>query len=49
MINKKRYAVDLKGHETLLEVLRDKLGLTGTQTACAESACGTCAVIINGR
>ena len=49
MINKKRYEVDLKGHETLLEVLRDNLGLTGTKTACAETECGTCAVIINGR
>ena len=44
-INTKNYALDLKGHETLLEVLRDKLQLTGTKTACQESECGTCMVM----
>ena len=46
-INKKKYEVDLKGNETLLEVLRDQLGLTGTKTGCTETECGTCTVIIN--
>lgn len=48
-INHKPYELDLKGHETLLEVLRDHLGLTGTKTACEESECGTCTVNIKGR
>ena len=48
-INGKEYHVDLKGHETLLEVLRDKLGMTGTKTACEESECGTCTVSVNGK
>lgn len=48
-INNKPYQLDLKGNETLLEVLRDKLSLTGTKTACEESECGTCTVIINGK
>ena len=48
-INKKPLTLDLKGHETLLEVLRDKLGLTGTKTACQESECGTCTVMVNGK
>ena len=48
-INNKEYHVELKGHETLMEVLRDKLGLTGTKTACEESECGTCTVQINGK
>lgn len=48
-INKKQYLLDLKGHETLLEVLRDHLGLTGTKTACEESECGTCTVTVNGK
>ena len=48
-INNKEYQLELKGHETLLEVLRVNLGLTGTKTACDESECGTCAVIINGK
>ena len=48
-INKKQVEVDLKGHETLLEVLRDQLGLTGTKTSCSESECGACTVIINNK
>lgn len=48
-INHKNYDLDLKGHETLLEVLRNQLGLTGTKTACEESECGTCTVQINGK
>ncbi len=48
-INKKEHRLDLKGHETLLEVLRDHLSMTGTKTACQESECGTCTVMINGR
>lgn len=49
LINQKKYAVTLRGNETLLEVLRDQLGLTGTKTACEESECGTCTVQINGK
>ena len=48
-INKKKYSLDLKGHETLLEVLRDRLGLTGTKTACDDSECGACTVLVNGK
>jgi len=48
-INKKPITLDLKGNETLLEVLRDRLSLTGTKTACQESECGTCTVMINGK
>jgi len=48
-INNKKYELDLRGHETLLEVLRNRLSLTGTKTACEESECGTCTVQINGK
>ncbi len=48
-INKKKHELAIQGHETLLEVLRDNLSLTGTKTACSESECGTCMVIINGK
>jgi len=47
IINKRKYEVDLLGHETLLEVLRDKLSLTGTKTSCQESECGACTVNID--
>ncbi len=48
-INKKEYHLNLKGHETLMEVLREQLFLTGTKTACQETECGTCTVMINGK
>jgi len=41
--------INLQGNETLMEVLRHKLGLTGTKTACEESECGTCTVQVNGK
>lgn len=47
-VNKKNCSLELEGNETLLEVLRDKLNLTGTKTACQESECGTCTCIIDG-
>ncbi len=48
-INQRQYQLDLKGHETLLEVLRDHLGMKGTKTACEESECGTCTVAVDGK
>jgi len=48
-INHKDYELDLQGHELLIEVLRDHLGLTGTKSACSEGQCGTCTVLINGQ
>jgi carbon-monoxide dehydrogenase small subunit len=34
--------------ETLLNILRDRLGLTGTKGSCLEGECGSCTVIIDG-
>jgi carbon-monoxide dehydrogenase small subunit len=35
--------------ETLLETIRDRLGLTGAKRSCDHGACGCCAVILDGR
>ena len=35
--------------QSLLEVLRDVLGLTGTKEGCNDGNCGACSVILNGR
>lgn len=35
-------------NSTLLEILREKLGLTGTKQACDSGACGACTVLIDG-
>ncbi len=48
-INNRNCNLNLSGRETLLEVLRDQLGLIGTKTSCTESECGSCTVIINGK
>jgi carbon-monoxide dehydrogenase small subunit len=47
-INGTSYELLVSPNNTLLEVLRDKLGLMGTKRGCDLGACGACTVLING-
>jgi len=47
-VNGDNYEVLVSPNNTLLEVLRDKLGLVGTKRGCDLGACGACTVLING-
>lgn len=46
-VNSKEYSVHIKPKETLAEVLREKLELTGTKTGCERGSCGACTVLID--
>jgi aerobic carbon-monoxide dehydrogenase small subunit len=46
-INHKDYELTVEPNETLLEVLRDRLGLTGTKAGCNTGDCGACTVLMD--
>ena len=48
-VNGRRYRLEVEHRQTLAEVLRDQLGLTGTKIGCNRGECGACTVILNGR
>jgi len=48
-INGRECELEIKPWQTLLEVLRDDLKLTGTKEGCGEGECGSCTVIMGGR
>jgi len=48
-VNGERHEVAVKPRNTLVEVLREKLGLTGTKHGCEQGTCGACTVLLDGR
>ena len=48
-VNGEIYEVSVKPNETLLDVLRDKLDLTGTKKGCDTGQCGACTVLLEGK
>jgi xanthine dehydrogenase YagT iron-sulfur-binding subunit len=48
-INGARHALDLDPRSSLLDVLRERLDLTGTKKGCDQGQCGACTVLLDGR
>jgi aerobic-type carbon monoxide dehydrogenase small subunit (CoxS/CutS family) len=48
-VNGEEQEVAFAPHKTLLEVLREDMGLTGTKHGCELGECGTCAVLVDGK
>ncbi|MDR3316053.1 MAG: (2Fe-2S)-binding protein [Coriobacteriales bacterium] len=48
-VNNQGYEVLVPEDATLLELLREEIGLTGTKEGCGAGECGACTVILNGK
>lgn len=48
-VNGTEHVVEVEPRHTLADVLRDRLGLTGTHVGCEHGVCGACTVVVDGR
>ena len=49
LVNDTRYSVEVDPDDLLVDVLREKIGLTGTKKGCGTGDCGACSIIMDGR
>lgn len=49
IVNGKKYSPDVLPNRTLLDILREDLGLTGTKRGCEIGECGACTVLLDGQ
>jgi aerobic carbon-monoxide dehydrogenase small subunit len=47
-VNGTAHDADVEADETLLHLLREQFGLTGTKNACEQGECGSCVVLLDG-
>jgi len=47
-VNGQSYALQVDAKDLLLDVIREKIGLTGTKEGCGTGECGACTVLIDG-
>lgn len=47
LVNGRRHELRIEPRETLAEVLRERLGLTGTKVSCDAQVCGACTVLVD--
>jgi xanthine dehydrogenase YagT iron-sulfur-binding subunit len=48
-INGEEHALELDTRTSLLDLLRERLGLTGAKKGCDHGQCGACTVLVDGR
>jgi len=48
IVNKREYQLDIEPDELLVDILRDRLNLTGTKKGCGSGDCGACTVLVEG-